>query len=106
MALATINGGTGDTTVVAAVAGKKVRVKSLTLFNGNTTAANVFFKGSGGVALHAGLVALPAAIVNVGGIAADEVRGGFLFETLPGEGLVINASAAAAPGGLVSYSLE
>lgn len=97
--------GAGDTTVVAAVAGKKIRVKSFRLANGAATAQNVKFR-SGTTDLHA---ALPLPLASGGVLGTEDEGDGpddFLFETTAGALLAINLSAATAVSGVFVYSLE
>jgi hypothetical protein len=104
--LAVINtAAAGDTTVVAAVSGKKIRVKSVQVANQVATAQAVKLR-SGTTDLHAAL-ALPLAV----GIPLDVQDDGdgpddFLVETVAGALLAINLSAATAVTGLIVYSLE
>jgi hypothetical protein len=104
--LAVINtAAAGDTTVVAAVSGKKIRVKSVQIANQVATAQAVKLR-SGTTDLHAAL-ALPLAV----GIPLDVQDDGdgpddFLVETVAGALLAINLSAATAVTGLIVYSLE
>jgi hypothetical protein len=96
----------GDTTVVAAVAGKKIRVKSLQIANQVATAQAVKLR-SGTTDLFTPALALPLAI----GIPLDVADDGdapddFLVETAAGALLAINLSAATAVTGLIVYSLE
>jgi hypothetical protein len=95
----------GDTTVIPAVANKKIRVKSLQLANQVATAQSVKLR-SGTTDLHAALP-LPLAV----GIPLDAQDDGdgpddFLVETTAGALLAINLSAATAVTGLLVYSLE
>jgi len=95
----------GDTTVVAAVTSKKIRVKRFNLTNGAATANNVKFR-SGTTDLHA---ALPlAAVIGAPGEAEDDGDGpdDFLFETAAGALLAINLSAATQVQGTLTYTLE
>jgi hypothetical protein len=109
MAVAPINASaSGDTAVVAAVTSpgnKKIRVHSLTVINQVATANNVKFR-SGTTDLHAA-IPLPLAIgfpVMLEG--QPEAQEDFLFETVAGQALNINLSAATAVTGAVVYSLE
>jgi hypothetical protein len=95
----------GDTTVVAAVTGKKIRVKAFQLANQVATAQAVKLR-SGTTDLFAAL-ALPLAI----GLPLDAADDGdgpddFLVETAAGSLLAINLSAATAVTGTIIYSLE
>ena len=103
MATAAIAASTlGDNTLVAAVAGKKVRVHGYEL--SASAAANAKFK-SGAATDLTGLIYLAAA----GSSADAQDRQGDtdgLFETAAGQALVLNLSAAVPVGGFVDYSLE
>jgi hypothetical protein len=87
------------------VAGKKIRVKSFQLVNQVATAQAVKLR-SGSTDLHAAL-ALP--LVIGGRLDAQDDGDGpddFLVETVAGQALAINLSAATAVTGLIVYSLE
>lgn len=84
----------GDNTVVAAVAGKKIRVNGWELSAAGATNA----KWRSGANDKTGLFYFAAA-----GASADSDR---CFECNVGEALVLNLSAAVAVGGYVDYSLE
>jgi hypothetical protein len=95
----------GDTTVVAAVTGKKIRVKAFQIANQVATAQAVKLR-SGTTDLFAAL-ALPLAI----GLPLDAADDGdgpddFLVETAAGALLAVNLSAATAITGTIVYSLE
>jgi hypothetical protein len=95
----------GDTTLVAAVTGKKIRVKKFQLVNGVATANNVKFR-TGTTDLHA---ALPLPLAAGLSIEAEDDGDGpddFLFETTAGALLAINLSAATGVSGTFTYSLE
>lgn len=90
---AAIAASSGDTTLVAAVAGKRIRVISYTLVV--SAAANARFEsGTGGTALT-GQMALPAN----GGIAASENPSGH-FQTAAGALLNLELSTGSAAGHL------
>jgi hypothetical protein len=93
----------GDNTVVAAVAGKKIRVKAWSV--SNLTAAAQAVKWRSGTTDLTGLWGAGAAI---GTIATHDLAPGndFYFETVAGQALVLNLSAAVAVGGSVQYTLE
>lgn len=92
----------GDNAVVAAVAGKKVRVRGFALYNGVATAQNV--KWRSGTTDVTGLLYGTNAI---GPLADGQApKDDFLFETVAGQALNLNLSAATAVGGWVSYTLE
>jgi len=85
--------GSGDTEVVAAVTGKKIRVIAVSLVATTATAikfrsATTDITGSMGFA-------------NNGGLTQESVTG--LFETVAGAALNINSSAAVVVGGFVTY---
>jgi hypothetical protein len=101
MLLAPINtAAAGDTTLVAAVAGKVIRVRQLLVVNQVATANNVKLR-SGTTDLHA---AIPLPLV-VGGAIPVDIDGDEL-QTVAGALLAINLSAATAVTGYVVYSLE
>lgn len=95
----------GDTTVVAAVAGKKIRVHFFNLTNGVATANKVKFR-SGTTDL---MTALPLPLLAGGSTWVgdnDDGPSDFLFETAVGALLAINLSAATAVSGPLVFSLE
>jgi hypothetical protein len=95
----------GDTTIIAAVTGKKIRVKAFQLVNGVATANAVKFR-SGTTDL---MTALPLPLVVGGDTSAQDDGDGpddFLFETAAGALLALNLSAATAVSGTLIYSLE
>jgi hypothetical protein len=95
----------GDTTLVAAVTGKKIRVKKFQLVNGVATANNVKFR-TGTTDLHA---ALPLPLAPGLSVEAEDDGDGpddFLFETAAGALLAINLSNATGVSGTFTYSLE
>jgi hypothetical protein len=97
--------GAGDNTIVAAVTGKKIRVKAFQLANQVATANNVKLR-SGTTDLHA---ALPLPLAAGGSLAAQDDGDGpddFLVETVAGALLALNLSAATAVTGTIVYSLE
>jgi hypothetical protein len=91
----------GDNTLVAAVTGKKIRVHGYEL--SASGAVNAKFRS--GTTDLTGLIYLAAAGASAD---ADERTGDTdgLFETVAGQALVLNLSAAVAVGGWVDYSLE
>lgn len=93
----------GDNTVVAAVAGKKIRVKAWSV--SNLTAAAQAVKWRSGTSDITGLFGAGA---TIGTIAAHSLApaNDFYFETVAGQALVLNLSAAVAVGGSVQYTLE
>jgi hypothetical protein len=93
----------GDNTVVAAVSGKKIRVKAWSA--SNLTAAAQAIKWRSGTTDLTGLWGAGAAI---GTIATHDLgpTGDFYFETVAGQALVLNLAAAVAVGGSVQYTLE
>jgi hypothetical protein len=96
----------GDNTVVAAVAGKKIRVRSFSLFNGPATANTAKWK-SGAATDLTGTVTCGAAIgASFGQLGSAPAPGAFLFESVAGQALVLNLSAATAVYGWLDYSLE
>jgi hypothetical protein len=90
----------GDTTLVAAVAGKKITVKQLHVVNQVATAQAVKLR-SGSTDLHA---AIPLPLV-VGGAIPLDVEADEL-QTTAGALLAINLSAGTAVTGYVVYSLD
>jgi hypothetical protein len=96
----------GDTAVVAAVSGKKIRVKAWSVTNGAASVQNV--KWRSGTTDLTGLFYSTA----IGLIAGQDLAGGpagqqeFYFETAAGAALNLNLSAATAVGGVVQYTLE
>jgi hypothetical protein len=105
MPLAIVNvSAAGDTTLVGAVTGKKIRVKSFHLVNQVATANSVKFR-TGTTDLHA---ALPLPLAVGMGVFANPIPepGAYLFETAAGALLAINLSAATGVTGVASYSLE
>lgn len=95
----------GDTTLVAAVAGKRIAVRSLSLSNGAATANTVKFRSAATDLTPPGPVTLPAAVgadVDLP-LASDK---SILFQTAVGELLAINLSAATAVYGGLFYTLE
>lgn len=91
----------GDNAIVAAVTGKKIRVRQVHLSNGVATAQNA--KWRSGTTDLTGLF-YSAAVGAFGGASA--VNPDYLFETVAGAALNLNLSAATAVGGFVVYSLE
>jgi hypothetical protein len=95
----------GDTTIIAAVTGKKIRVKAFQLANQVATANAVKFR-SGTTDLHA---ALPLPLLAGGSLSASDDGddpGDYLVETVAGALLALNLSAATAVTGTIVYSLE
>lgn len=91
----------GDNAIVAAVAGKKIRVRGFELFNSVATVQNA--KWRSGTTDITGLMYG----TTIGLLAdAQAPKDDFLFETVAGQALNLNLSAATAVGGWVSYTLE
>jgi hypothetical protein len=91
----------GDNTVIPAVAGKKIRVKSWELSNGAASAQSAKWKVNG--VDVTGLFYSTA----IGPMGDQEVpKDDWLFETPVNVALVLNLSAATAVGGAVEYTLE
>ena len=88
---------TGDTVLVAGIAGRRIRVVSYNFF----VAAGVVvtFKSS-----VAGAITGPKSVASNGGISTGEHPGG-LFQTAVGEDLVINLSSNVSVGGELTYIL-
>ena len=87
----------GNTPVVAAVAGKKIRVTGYTLNNGGAAAVAVNFQ-SGTTAISS-----TKTLAATGGGMVGLIAQGFLFETTEGQPLNINLAAAGTVGGDVTY---
>lgn len=103
MASAAINASSsGDNTLVAATAGKKIRVIRWEL--SASAAVNAKFKDGASTDLT-GLFYLAAAGANVEEDSVDQGRD-FLFETTAGNALVLNLSGAVPVGGHLNYTLE
>ena len=91
--------GTGNETIIPAVAGKKFRVLDYLVTSANN--ATVAWKSSAGTALSGDMhIASNGNIVAVGGYPTPAGMFG-LFETLPGEGLLLDATHAC--GGHLTY---
>lgn len=101
MPFATIStSASGDTTLVAAQPGRKIRVVSYTVIAAG--AVSVKFKsGSTDITGAMALAANGGAAPSGAGLAPSGFAG--LFETASGEALVINLSAAVAVGGHLTY---
>lgn len=89
----------GDSTLLAAAANTKYRVRGLALSAGG--AVNVTWKSAG----NALTGAMPMAtgtphVLPLGGSNSDPL---FWFETSPGEALILNLSAAVQVGGVLDY---
>jgi len=91
-----------DSVLVTGITGKKIRVISYVLNQGDTTPSSVTFntKGAG-----AGTAIGPAwkAAAN-GGFVVGEIPGGW-FETLVGQSLTVTTGAGSTTGVLVVYEL-
>ena len=88
----------GDKTVIAAVAGKRIVVTGALVVCG--AAVTLVFK-SGSTAITG-----PMAFAAGGGFGRDARPDGYLFRTDAGQALVLNLSADAAVGGCLTYYLE
>lgn len=85
----------GDNTIVAAVAGKKIRVLSISVDTGSIQLNAAWTSGPGGAEIYAGATGI---------IAWTESAPGGLMETAAGDALVLNISSPAAIGSAwVSY---
>jgi hypothetical protein len=93
--------GTGDNTLVAAVAGKKIRVHAYEL----SASAAVNAKFRSGTTDITGLIYLAAAGASADAAERTADPDG-LFETVAGQALVLNLSGAVPVGGWVDYSQE
>lgn len=93
----------GDNSIVAAVAGKKIRVKAWSV--SNLTAAAQSIKWRSGTTDITGVWGIGAVI---GTIESRDFAPNpeFYFETAVGQALNLNLAAAIAVGGSVAYSLE
>jgi hypothetical protein len=87
----------GDNTVVAGVAGKRIRVLSWAL--SAPSAVNAKWRDGAGGTDKTGLFSLGA------GLEGRDGDGRFAFECADGNGLVLNLSAAVATGGVVRYAI-
>lgn len=87
----------GDNTVVAAVAGKKIQVERFILVANGTVNA----KWRSGTTDVSGLLYL----VANSGVSAPGGGTEYWVETVAGQALVLNLSAAIAVGGIVVYEL-
>ena len=108
MLLAPINvSASGDNTIVAAVASKRIRVHSFQIVNQVATAQAVKFRDDSPADLHAA-IPLPLAIGgSIGPVTAPPAAyEDQLFQTGAGNALGLNLSAATAVTGYVFYSLE
>jgi hypothetical protein len=93
----------GDNTLLAAVTGKRITVKSFELFNGAATANTVKFRSAANdITLP---VTFPASAVGLK-VGASAPGSQFLFQTVAGELLALNLSAATAIGGVLFYELN
>lgn len=93
--------GAGDNAIVAAVAGKKIRVTRYEL----SPSAAVNAKWRSGTTDVTGLLYMAAAGDDKDGDSAADGRD-FLFETVAGQALNLNLSGAVPVGGFVDYTLE
>ena len=87
-----------DEEIIAAQAGKKIRVHSVIINHGDTTASSVTF-GSGGTVCYVPLKG-PA---NGGFVMGDNPSG--WFETVAGESLTVDTGAGSTTSIAVTYSL-
>jgi hypothetical protein len=86
----------GDNSIVSAVAGKKIRVISLFYLASGTVTA-MWYSAAAGTALTGGLQHTAAT-----GVVLNQNEDGW-FETVAGEALVLNLSAAISVDGFLSY---
>ena len=100
-AFANVNASTTDAPVVAAVAGKRIRVLAFYFVCG-ATATNATFNTKGGGAGVA-ISCLVANAANGGAVVNHNPRG--WFETELGEGLTLTTGSGSATGVQVSYVL-
>ena len=100
-AFANVAAGQTDSSVVAAVAGKKIRVKALAFVAGGTaTTATFNSKGSGAGTACSCLFANAA---NGGAVLNNNPEG--WFETETGEALTLTTGAGSTTGVIVKYVL-
>lgn len=85
----------GDTTVVAAVPDKKIRV--LMLLFSTSVQLDIGWKSNSTFLIH------PMSFAQYGGVFADAMPYGFLFETAVGEALKINLSGSGNCRGTLNY---
>lgn len=89
-----------DSVLVAAKAGKKIRVLSFILNQGDTTPSSVTFNSKGA---GAGTAISPALKASAnGGFVANSAG---WFETIAGEGLTVTTGAGSTTGIIVTYEL-
>ena len=88
----------GNTQVVAAVSGKKIRVVSVLVTNKASAKRTVKFQSS-----TTNITASHMVAADGGGYSRDALPGGWLFETSAGEALNINLDAGGNIGCDVSY---
>jgi len=89
-----------DSSLVAAVATKKLRVRSVVINQGDTTPSAVTFNSKGAGAGTAVYVPLKAA-ANGGFVLNDNPKG--WFETIAGEGLSVSTGAGSTTSVAVTY---
>jgi hypothetical protein len=90
----------GDNTIAAAVAGKRIVLVSYVVINNAATAQNVTWK-SGASTSMSGSMALPSSIGGSVGIAGADQQP--LLVTAAGDALVLNLSAATAVSGHCAF---
>ena len=88
----------GNTQVVAAVTGRRIRVTSVLATNGGSSTVSINFQSS-----TTEITATHMLAVNGGGYARDARPDGFLFQTAVGEALNINLDANGTVGCDVTY---
>ena len=90
----------GDTTIITGTVGKKIRVYFYNILS--SAAVAVTFK-SGSTAITGPMTMSIGSAISMGG--GDSVPAGLLsvFETQPGESLVLNLSGIATVGGHITY---
>jgi hypothetical protein len=93
---------TGNNTIVAGVAGMKVRVLHYTLIA--SAAVTVTWQTSSGGALSGGMALAGPGQGLSSAFADQEIRAG-LIETAVGDALILNLSGAVAVGGHLTYAL-
>ena len=88
----------GNTQLVAAVSGKKIRVVGVVITNKGSSLITTKFQSS-----TTDITASHGHAANGGGYARTASMGSFLFETVAGEALNFNLSAGGAVGCDVAY---
>lgn len=93
---------TTDSVLIAAVTGKKIRVLSFLINQGDTTPSAVTFNSKGG---GAGTAIFPAIKYAANGGTNPPLLDGGWFETNVSEGLTVTTGAGSTTGVVVVYTL-